>query len=203
MINTEFLFTALIVILIPGTGVIYTLSNGLFHGVKASIFAALGCTLGIIPSLLASVLGLSVLLHTSALAFEIIRYIGVAYLLYLAWMTYRQSTNLQLSEKPVALNYLQIALRGALINVLNPKLSLFFMAFLPQFINLSEQTHSQLFTLGLVFMLMTLMVFIVYGLLANSVNRYVHSSNNFAKTSQKLFSLCFAAMAAKLAIIEK
>lgn len=202
--SIEYLLTALIVILIPGTGVIYTISNGLFHGVKATLFAALGCTLGIIPSLLACVLGLSVLLHSSAVAFEIIRYIGVAYLLYLAWVTYSQSTALSFAKKTKRLSHRQILLRGCLINVLNPKLSIFFMAFLPQFISVADQSPTlQLMTLGIVFMLMTLMVFIVYGLLANHLRQYMDSTNNMARNSQRLFSVCFAAMAVKLAITEK
>lgn len=204
MISIEYIFTALIVILIPGTGVIYTISNGLFYGVKATFFAALGCTLGIIPSLLACILGLSVLLHSSAVAFEIIRYIGVAYLLYLAWMTYKQSAALSFGKKTKRMSHLQIMIRGCLINVLNPKLSIFFMAFLPQFISVGNQPqYLQLTTLGIVFMFMTLIVFIVYGLMANHLSMFITNSHNFARNSQRIFSVCFASMALKLAITER
>ena len=89
MLSLNFLITCLIVVLIPGTGVIFTVSTGLTAGKRASVFAALGCTAGIIPHLLASVLGLSALLHTSALAFDMLKYAGVAYLLYVSYATWR------------------------------------------------------------------------------------------------------------------
>ena len=89
MITLNFLVTSLIVVLIPGTGVVLTVSTGLAAGRRASVFAALGCTAGIVPHLLASVLGLSALMHASALAFQLLKFAGVAYLLYLAIATWR------------------------------------------------------------------------------------------------------------------
>ena len=99
MISIEFLLTSLVVVLIPGTGVLYTVSTGLFLGTRASLFASIGCTLGIIPSLLASILGLAVIIHTSALAFQIIKYAGVVYLLYLAFLMWKSSDSLSLDDK--------------------------------------------------------------------------------------------------------
>ena len=98
MISIEFLLTSLIVVLIPGTGVIYTVSVAMFRGFKASWFAALGCTLGILPSLLASVLGLAAIFHSSALAFSLVKYVGVVYLVYLAVMMYKDSNTLVIGK---------------------------------------------------------------------------------------------------------
>lgn len=85
MISIEFIVTSLVVILIPGTGVIYTVATSIFKGKRAGITAAFGCTMGIVPALLASALGLAALFHTSALAFQILKYMGSVYLMYLAW----------------------------------------------------------------------------------------------------------------------
>ena len=92
MFTLEFLLTSLIVVLIPGTGVIFTISTGLAQGRRASFFASIGCTLGIVPHLLATVLGLSAVMHSSALAFQFLKYAGVAYLFYLAFATWRDRT---------------------------------------------------------------------------------------------------------------
>ena len=129
MFSTEFLLTSLVVVLIPGTGVIYTVSNGLFLGRRASIAAALGCTAGIIPHLTASILGLSAILHISAMAFQIIKYAGAAYLMYLAWSMWRDTGSLNFNNPSQSKGMFKIALRGILINILNPK-PYFFLRFL-------------------------------------------------------------------------
>ncbi|CCN46651.1 Putative threonine efflux protein [Vibrio nigripulchritudo MADA3029] len=202
MISMEFLLTSLIVVLIPGTGVIYTISAGLFQGRKASIAASFGCTLGIIPALLACVLGLSAILHTSALAFQVVKYIGVAYLLYLAWGMWRSSSEGEMTfAKSNEVSFKKIAIQGCLINILNPKLSLFFLAFLPQFVPAdSSSTLGSMLILGSVFMLMTFIVFIGYGLLANTVSQYVTQSKRAISYLQKTFAASFAGLGAKLAL---
>ena len=85
--SIEFLITSLIVVASPGTGVLVTLAAGLSRGTRAAVVAAFGCTLGIVPHMLAAITGLAALLHTSALAFQAVKYAGVAYLLYMAWST--------------------------------------------------------------------------------------------------------------------
>lgn len=203
MISTEFLITSLIVVLLPGTGVIYTISIGLFQNARASVFAALGCTAGIIPSLLACILGLAAVIHTSALLFQIIKFVGVAYLLYLAWGMWKETGGLVLDDNGERASMLAISTKGFLINILNPKLSVFFLAFLPQFV--PAQAVSPLismFVLGVVFMAMTLFVFIFYGFLANSVSTYVVSSPKIMKYVQRTFSATFAMLGAKLAFAE-
>lgn len=163
----DYVLASLIVVLIPGTGVLYTLAVGVARGPVASLWAALGCTAGILPALGAALLGLSAILHAGALAYMVLKYAGAAYLLYLAWQTWRDRGPLSLNrDTPV--HGPAIARTGALINVLNPKLSVFFLAFLPQFIDAAAPAAPQIAALGAVFMALTLTVFILYGLAASA-----------------------------------
>lgn len=204
MLNTDFLLTSLVVVLIPGTGVIYTVSNGLFRGWRAGIAAAIGCTAGIIPHLTASILGLSAILHMSAITFQIIKYAGVLYLLYLAWSMWRETGALNFNSPSNSKNMLQIAVRGIFINILNPKLTLFFLAFLPLFISHEAESPTfQLIFLSLVFMVMTLFIFIVYGLCANLVRRHVAGSQKTATLMQRSFAALLALFGLKLALTEQ
>lgn len=136
--SVEFLITSFIVVVSPGTGVLYTLATGLSRGSRASIIAAFGCTIGIVPHMAAAIMGLAALLHTSALAFQIFKYVGVAYLLYMAWNTLREHGALKVKEEAGARSALQVTVTAILINILNPKLSIFFLAFLPQFVSAGE-----------------------------------------------------------------
>ncbi len=124
--SLEFLLTSLVVVLLPGTGVIYTLAIGLGRGFRASVAAAAGCTMGIVPAAFASIIGLAALLHTSALAFTVIKYLGVVYLFYMAWKILRDGSVMEVSENRERRSMTRIAVTGTLLNVLNPKLSLFF-----------------------------------------------------------------------------
>lgn len=203
MLTAEFLITSLVVVLIPGTGVLYTLSTGLFLGVRASCFAAIGCTVGIVPALLASIFGLAALLHTSAMAFQFVKFAGVAYLLFMAWSMWRASDGFGLGEAPTA-SLLSIASKGFFINILNPKLTLFFLAFLPQFLPASSTTPVlDMSLLGLIFMGMTLAVFLLYGALAHYVSRWLLRSEKVARTMQRGFAASFAALGVKLAMSER
>lgn len=200
MISAQFLMTSFIVVLMPGTGVIYTVSNGLFLGKRAGMAAACGCTAGIIPHLAASVLGLSAILHTSALMFQAIKYAGALYLLYLAWAMWHDTGMIRIKSPSQANSLGRIAARGILINILNPKLSIFFLAFLPHFI--SPEAGPALFqfmVLSLLFMAMTLIVFILYGLAANGVSRYIANSPRVLVRIQRSFALTFAALGIRLA----
>src|SRR5205807_8923439 len=154
--SPEFLITSLIVVVSPGTGVLYTLAAGLSRGSRASVVAAFGCTLGIVPHLAAAILGLAALLHTSALAFQLFKYAGVAYLLYMAWMTLREHGTLKVVREVGARSALQVTVTAILINILNPRLSFFFLAFLPQFVSVGEvHPLPRMLELSLAFMLMT------------------------------------------------
>ena len=202
--SMEFLITALIVVLLPGTGVIYTVSIGLLQGFKASVFAALGCTMGILPSMFAAIFGLAAIFNTSAIVFQSIKFIGVAYLLYLAWSMWREDGVIRLENKKRDINLLNISIKGFLINILNPKLTLFFLAFLPQFIpTLTKTPVTDMLILGSEFMAITLVVFVLYGFFANSIRGYVTTSARYILRVQKTFSAIFALLAIKLAFSER
>lgn len=159
--SIEFLLTSLIVVASPGTGVLYTLAAGLSRGARASVLAALACTLGIIPHMVAAITGLAALLHTSALAFQTLKYIGVAYLLYMAWNTLQEQGALKIDREVEPRSVRQVIVSGILINIFNPKLSIFFFAFLPQFVNANDPNAlPRMLELSLTFMLLTLIVFV-------------------------------------------
>ena len=204
MISIEFLLTSLVLVLIPGTGVIYTVATGLFVGKRASLFAAFGCTLGIIPALLASTFGLAAIFHTSAVAFQVVKYAGAVYLLYLAWQMWRSAAPLTVEDGQAEQTYSSIVIKGFLLNILNPKLSIFFLAFLPQFIPSSnENALISMLLLGGIFMLMTFVVFIIYGFLSGSFSEMVVKSRKASVMIQKLFATSFAALGLKLALSDR
>jgi threonine/homoserine/homoserine lactone efflux protein len=204
MLTLHFFVTALIIVLLPGTGVMFTVATGLRHGRRASLLASLGCTAGIIPHLLATVLGLAALLHMYALAFQLVKFAGAAYLVYLAWGMWRDTGSLALDTAPAASRPGGIVLKAFLINILNPKLSIFFLAFLPQFITPTGISPLfQMLWLGGTFMAMTLVVFIAYGLLANAFRTSVVLSPNFQPWIQRSCALTLAAIAFNLAYSER
>lgn len=204
MLSAEFWITTLVVVLIPGTGVIYTVSNGLFAGRGSAIAAAFGCTAGILPHLLASITGLSLILHTSAVAFQSIKFIGAVYLLYMAWSMWRETGVLKFDESRKTKNSRHVAVRGMLINILNPKLSIFFLAYLPLFVRPDAGTPtSQMLLMSGIFMAMTLVIFILYGIFANAVRAYVVSSAKMMNRIQRSFAVIFAILGLKLAISDK
>lgn len=204
MISLEFLITSFIVVLIPGTGVIYTLSTGLVQGRKASVFAALGCTAGIVPHLMATVLGLAALLHSSALAFQALKYAGVAYLLYIAYATWRDKSAFAIDSSSARNTASRLVIKALLLNILNPKLTLFFLAFLPQFIRPgTTEPLLQLLLLSSVFMAMTFVVFVAYGFLAHAFRKAVIESPQVQNWLRRGFAAAFAGLGANLAISER
>jgi len=202
--SPEFLITSLIVVASPGTGVLYTLAAGLSRGSRASVVAAFGCTLGIVPHLAAAILGLAALLHTSALAFQTFKYAGVAYLLHMAWNTLKEHGTLHVEREVGARSALQVTVRAILINILNPKLSIFFLAFLPQFVDIGEaHPLPRMLELSSVFMAMTFVVFVAYGLFAASVRDHVISRPRVMAWMRRTFAAAFVALGAKLAFAER
>src|SRR5215813_8537100 len=174
--SLEFLITSMIVIVSPGTGVLYTLAAGLSRGARASVVAAFACTLGIIPHMAAAVTGLAALLHTSAVAFQTLKYLGVAYLLYMAWRTLQEHGALKIEKETGPRSIGQVVVSGVLINILNPKLSIFFFAFLPQFVNADEPNAlPRMLELSSIFMLLTFVVFVGYGVFAACVRNHIIS----------------------------
>ena len=200
----EFLITSFIVVASPGTGVLYTLAAGLTRGSRASVVAAFGCTLGIIPHMAAAILGLAALLHTSALAFQTFKYLGVAYLLYMAWNTLRERGALSVDNKDTGVrSTAQVTIEAVLVNILNPKLSIFFLAFLPQFVSVDEVNPlSSMLELSGVFMLMTFVVCVGYGLFAASIRDHVITRPRALIWMRRTFAGAFALLGAKLAFAE-
>jgi threonine/homoserine/homoserine lactone efflux protein len=201
--SIEFLLTSLIVVASPGTGVLYTLAAALSRGSRASVVAAFGCTLGIIPHMAAAITRLAALLHTSAVAFQTLKYLGIAYLLYIAWKTLQEHGPLKIEKDLAPQSAGQVVLTAILINILNPKLSIFFFAFLPQFVN-ATQPHPfvQMVELSTVFMLLTFVVFVVYGLCAAFVRSHLISRPRVLTWMRRTFAGAFAVLAIKLGLAE-
>jgi threonine/homoserine/homoserine lactone efflux protein len=202
--TTGFLLTSLIVILSPGTGVLYTLGAGLSRGFRASVVAAFGCTLGIVPHMAAAIFGLAALLHASGLAFEAFKYAGVAYLLYLAWNALKEHGALRIESGIAPRSALRVTGTAILINLLNPKLSIFFLAFLPQFIA-HDEAHplAHMAALSAVFMGLTFVVFVGYGLFAASVRDHVISRPRVMAWMRRSFAAAFVVLGIKLALAER
>jgi threonine/homoserine/homoserine lactone efflux protein len=203
-LSIEFLVTSLIVIVSPGTGVLFTLAAGLARGSRASVIAAFGCTLGIVPHMAAAILGLAALLHTSALAFQVFKYLGVAYLLYMAWSALKERGALRVDAEVGARSAIQVTTTAILINILNPKLSIFFLAFLPQFVS-ADEPHplSRMLLLSAVFMLLTFVVFVGYGLFAAAIRNHVISRPRVLTWMRRTFAAAFVALGARLALAER
>lgn len=208
--SIEFLLTTLLIVVSPGVGVIYTLAAGLAHGGRVSLAAALGCTLGIVPHLTAAMLGLAAVMHTSALVFNAVKYAGVVYLLYMAWSMLKGKGALSANslQRPVAQqaapSYRRVVGHGILANVLNPKLSVFFLAFLPQFISVQDAYPLwRMAELSGVFMLMTLVVFCAYGIFAAAMRDRVLSRPHVLTWLQRSFAAAFGLLAARLALTER
>ncbi|MGW0550823.1 LysE family translocator [Streptomyces altiplanensis] len=200
--NTEFLLTSLIVVATPGTGALYTMAAGLSHGARASAVAAVGCTLGIIPHMVAAITGLAALLHTSATAFQVLKYLGVAYLLYMAWSTLRDENALTAEKETGPRPAAKVIASGVLINILNPKLTIFFFAFLPQFVSAGEPNALvRMAELSAVFMLLTFLVFAAYGRFAAAMRHHVLSRPRILTWLRRVFAGAFAALGARLAFL--
>ncbi len=204
MVSIEFLLTSFVVVLIPGTGVIYTVSTGLVQGRRASFYASLGCTAGIVPHLAATVLGLAAVMHTSALAFQALKLAGVLYLFYVAYATWRDQSAFAVDGSAATRSAGGIVLKAFLLNILNPKLTIFFLAFLPQFIEpQATRPLLQLLLLSSVFMAMTFAVFAVYGLVAHAFRHHVIESARVQRWLRYSFATAFAGLGARLAVSDR
>ena len=181
-----------------------TLARAPRESPAASVFASLGCTIGIVPHMAAAIMGLAALLHTSALAFQIFKYVGVAYLLYMAWATLQESGALKVEKEENSRSDMQVTVTAILINILNPKLSIFFLAFLPQFISVNDANPlASMLTLSAVFMVMTFVVFVGYGLFAAAVRTQVISRPRVLTWMRRTFAAAFVGLGAKLALTDR
>jgi len=204
VISPKFLLASLVIVLIPGTGVIYTITTGLTLKWRAGIAAAIGCTLGIVPHILASILGLSALLNMSAQVFSALKIAGTMYLLYLAWNMWREAGTLEINQKSTVSSVTQIVIKAIAINLLNPKLTIFFFAFLPLFVSKDSASPTlEMIILSTMFMGMTFLIFALYGILASGISAYLINSSRAVKRLQQAFAAVLAIFAVKLALSEE
>ena len=203
--SIEFLLTSLIVVLIPGTGVVYTVSSSISGGWRRGLFAAVGCTLGIVPHILAALLGLSAIMQTGAVVFEVVRWAGVAYLIFIGISMIHNAGTLPLDDGDVSDDTMnRVIWRGILLNILNPKLTVFFFAFLPQFLDAPPGLlDAKLVGLGGVFMLMTLAVFAIYALVSAAVRDLVLAAPVVRKWLERTLGAFLIGFAAKLAFTDR
>lgn len=202
--SLAFLVTTLVVVATPGAGALYTIGAGLSRGRRASLVAAVGCTLGIVPHLVAAATGLAALMHPSALAFEGVKYAGVGYLLYLAWRTWRESGGLGVVEDATPRSAWRTIRQAVLLNLLNPKLTIFFVAFLPQFVHPDEPAAVwHLLGLSGVFMLATLVVFAGYGAFAAAMRDRVLRGPRVLTWLRRSFAGTYVLLAGRLAVADR
>lgn len=203
MISLAFVVTAFLVVLAPGTGVVYTIAVGLGRGRRSAVAAAAGCTMGIVPHMSAAILGFAALLHTSAVLFTGFKLVGAAYLLYLAVQSLRAKGALDFAPDAEDKSLWQTGRTGFLINILNPKLAVFFLAFLPQFAPAgAPDALAHMLLLSGIFMVMTFVVFVGYGAFAALARDYVLKSARAMAWLRGLTALAFGGMAARLVLSE-
>jgi threonine/homoserine/homoserine lactone efflux protein len=199
--STAFLLTALVIVATPGTGALFTIAAGLVRGTRGALLAAVACTLGTVPHLVAAVTGLAAVLHASGVAFQAIKYAGVAYLLWMAWSTWRDTGALRVEDAPRDGSPRAVLVSGVTVNLLNPKLTIFFFAFLPQFVPAgSAHATAHMLLLSGVFMAMTLVVFAAYGAAAALLRDRVLSRPRLVDRIRKAFAASFALLGARLAV---
>jgi threonine/homoserine/homoserine lactone efflux protein len=197
--SLAFLLTALVIVVTPGTGALFTISTGISRGRRPSVVAAFGCTLGIVPHLAAAVTGTAALLRAGGTAFEVVKYAGVAYLLLMAAMTWRDRSTLALARDEAPRSSWRIVRSAVLVNLLNPKLTLFFFAFLPQFVPHRGDALPAMLVLSAVFMAMTFVVFAAYGLGAAAARTHLVERPRLVRRMRQLFAASFVGLGAKLA----
>ena len=199
--TVAFLVTTLVVVATPGTGAVYTIGAGLARGRRASLIAALGCTVGVVPHMIAAITGLAALLNASAVAFQTLKWLGVAYLLYLAWQTLRDRSAIEIDTQRTPVSFWRVIGTAVLINLLNPKLTIFFFAFLPQFVPASDPNATlTMIWLSLVFMAVTFIVFAVYGAFAATMRRQVVSRPRVVAWMRRTFAATYVLLAGRLAL---
>jgi threonine/homoserine/homoserine lactone efflux protein len=202
--SVEFLLTSLVVAAIPGTGVVYTVSSSIGGGWRRGLFAAIGCTLGIVPHILAAMLGLSAIMQAGSVVFEAVRWMGVAYLIFMGVSMIREGGALQDDQDDQHGSMGLVVRRGIVLNLLNPKLNMFFFAFLPQFLNTPPGLLDlRLIGLGGVFMLMTLAVFVVYAYASATVRDRVLGAPVVLRWVQRSLGALLIGLAARLAVTDR
>jgi threonine/homoserine/homoserine lactone efflux protein len=204
--SVEFLLTSLVVAAIPGTGVVYTIASAIGGGWRRGMFATIGCTLGVVPHLMAAMLGLSGVMQAGSVVYETVRWAGVVYLVYMGISMMRRGDVLELDERSqddATGSMLRVARRAILLNLLNPKLTVFFFAFLPQFLDTPPALlDPRLIGLGAVFMLATFTVFLTYAYAATIARDLVLRAPAVRRWLQRSLGALLVGFAARLAVTD-
>lgn len=198
--TSAFLLTSLLIVVSPGTGVVYTLAMSLSQGMRAGILATIGCALGVVPHLVLAISGAALFLQGHPQALTLLKYAGGVWLLYLAWQLYRDESAIQVAGSGQTPQGARIVWSGILMNLLNPKLTLFFFAFLPQFVTDENQAFRQMTLLGMAFILMTFLVFLLYGLFAAALREQLFSRPLLLSGFRRVTALVLGLLSVKLAL---
>jgi threonine/homoserine/homoserine lactone efflux protein len=198
-----FLGVSMALTIAPGPDNIFVMTQGITRGRKPAIVTALGMCSGVSIHTTAAAFGISALFYSSVLAFNLVKYAGAAYLLYLAFMTMKERSSMRLAagdDRPLS----ALFKRGFIMNVLNPKVALFFLAFLPQFVSpASGQVPLQMLLLGLIFMLQAVVIFCIIGYFSGGIGGYLLARPRIARSFDWLTAGVFASLGIRLALAER
>ncbi|MGH3391769.1 MAG: LysE family translocator [Actinomadura sp.] len=196
-----YVLTATIVLIVPGPAVLYVVSQGVRHGSRAGITAVLGIHVGTLAQLVVAIVGLSWLLVASSLAFTAVKYLGAAYLVYLGVRALLSRERAGMVEVGGPKSARRLFGEGVLVNLLNPKIALFFLAFLPQFVDPGRGTVTgQITAFGLVFILLGLCTDGGYALLAGAVGPWLRRSSRFLRGERYVVGCTFIGLGAVAAL---
>ena len=197
-----FIGASVILTLMPGPDIIFVITLSITQGKKSGILTALGLVTGLIVHTTAAALGLSIILYESALAFQIVKYLGAAYLIYLGIIAIRERNKnaLQINRNAKYENK-KLYRRGILMNILNPKVSLFFLAFLPQFVSADSSNVSlEMMFLGIIFMVQAIIVFTIVSILAHKLSEKIVKNPKVVKVINWVKASVFLIIGIQIAI---
>lgn len=201
---TYFLGASMLLTIAPGPDNIFVVTQGITRGRKAAVITAAGMCSGISVHTAGAALGISAIFYSSALAFSLVKFAGAAYLLFLAWKTVRERRDIALTGNAVQLSGAALFQRGFIMNVLNPKVALFFLAFLPQFVSpQSTSVAREMIVLGLIFMIQGIIIFTAIGLLSGVIGAYILKKPGLSAIFSWLTAGVFAALGIRLALAQK
>ena len=202
----SFLGVSILLTLMPGSDNLCILTQSISKGKNTGMALVLGLCTGLLVHIMSAVLGLSAILLQSALAFSIIKYAGATYLLFLAYKAFREGKlNFEVHDEQMSnLNYKSTYKRGIIMNLLNPKISLFFLAFLPQFVDYSQGTAAkQMFIYGMIFLVQTLLIFSLMNIFAGKLGSYLRNNRVIANKIGFIQGILFSVIGIKIALSEK
>lgn len=200
----SFLGIAIVLTLMPGPDNLFVLAQSISNGKNAGISTALGLCTGLIVHITAATIGITAIIYQSALAFHLVKYAGAAYLLYLAYKSFREKSSGFDLKKEGSLNYKSLYKKGIIMNLLNPKVSLFFLAFLPQFVNYGAGHVSiQMLVYGIIFLIQTLVLFSLFSIFAGKVGYFLRKSPSLSKKINIIQGSLFTLIGLKIAFSEK